>query len=282
MPFTLGELAVLREVLKRRERVAKTLGNLALAKKLWNRRASVISCATYRRKQQREGWVNKHLLRLPPSKEELERRREHGRHMERLRYKRDKERDGKTVGLYLRAIFSPFERRIWRCVKARLYKRKEQPRQRAREREIRQREQIRSKKRLYHSRKYRTDIEYHLRVKIRRRIGMSLRRGYLRIMKANSTINLLGCSYTEYRHYIESKFTEGMTWDGLFTGDIHIDHIRPLSSFTLSDPAQQQVAFNFTNTQPMWAIENASKHKYDRPRITRPVVLKSVDLMNPT
>jgi hypothetical protein len=39
----------------------------------------------------------------------------------------------------------------------------------------------------------------------------------------------------------------------------HIDHIRPVSSFDLSDPAQVQECFHFSNLQPLWAIDNIKK-----------------------
>jgi hypothetical protein len=48
-----------------------------------------------------------------------------------------------------------------------------------------------------------------------------------------------------------------MSWQNY--GEWHIDHVRPLASFDLSDPAQQRAAFHFSNTQPLWAKENLAK-----------------------
>lgn len=77
------------------------------------------------------------------------------------------------------------------------------------------------------------------------------------IRKVAKTQTLLGCSYQEFRLYIESLFLNGMGWHN--TGEWHIDHIRPLSSFDLSDENQQKQAFHYSNQQPLWAKENMKK-----------------------
>lgn len=110
-----------------------------------------------------------------------------------------------------------------------------------------------------HKERYYTDIEYNLKFKLRRRMHMSLRNIYLGKRRGIKSIKLLGCTYNEYKIYLESKFLENMTWDKLFTGEIHIDHIIPLSSFNLKDINHQKVAFHYTNTQPLWANSNLSK-----------------------
>ena len=48
------------------------------------------------------------------------------------------------------------------------------------------------------------------------------------------TMELIGCSIEFLKEYIANKFTEGMSWDNY--GEWHLDHIRPCSSFDLSDP----------------------------------------------
>ena len=77
------------------------------------------------------------------------------------------------------------------------------------------------------------------------------------IRKSAKTETLLGCSYDFFRGYIEGKFVENMGWDNI--GKWHIDHIRPLSSFDLTDIEQQKQAFHYTNQQPLWAIDNLKK-----------------------
>ena len=74
----------------------------------------------------------------------------------------------------------------------------------------------------------------------------------------------LGCTRSELIAWIESQWTEGMTWDndggsGFDLGRWHIDHKRPLASFDLLDAAEVFRAFHYTNLQPLWALENHTK-----------------------
>lgn len=75
--------------------------------------------------------------------------------------------------------------------------------------------------------------------------------------KAMSTFELIGCDINSLRVHIESRFTDGMTWDN--QGCWHIDHIRPCASFDLSVPEQQRLCFHYTNLQPLWARDNLAK-----------------------
>jgi hypothetical protein len=77
------------------------------------------------------------------------------------------------------------------------------------------------------------------------------------------TVKILGCSFKKAKEYLESKFKDGMSWENY--GKWHIDHIRPLTSFDLSDENQQLEAGHYTNLQPLWASENIRKGaKYER------------------
>ena len=76
-------------------------------------------------------------------------------------------------------------------------------------------------------------------------------------LRSGSAIEMLGCSIDEARVHLESQFSEGMSWDN--HGDWHIDHIKPLSWFDLSDPKQMAEACHYTNLQPLWGSENISK-----------------------
>ena len=86
-----------------------------------------------------------------------------------------------------------------------------------------------------------------------------LRIALKQIEKSDETMNLIGCSAIELKEYLESKFTEGMTWENRGREGWHIDHIKPCSSFDLSDPEQQKECFHYTNLQPLWAKDNLRK-----------------------
>ena len=44
-----------------------------------------------------------------------------------------------------------------------------------------------------------------------------------------------------------------------------LDHIRPVSSFDLTDPAQQRACFHFSNFQPLWMPDNIRKGAKHQP-----------------
>jgi len=77
------------------------------------------------------------------------------------------------------------------------------------------------------------------------------------IYKSESSLVLLGCKTEELKKHIESLFQDGMSW--LNYGEWEVDHIRPCSSFDLSDPKQQEECFHYTNLQPLWKHDNRLK-----------------------
>ena len=70
---------------------------------------------------------------------------------------------------------------------------------------------------------------------------------------------LLGCSDTEFRCYLESKFAPGMGWRNFGVRGWHVDHIIPCAAFDLTDPDQQRQCFHYTNLQPLWSDLNEWK-----------------------
>lgn len=68
-------------------------------------------------------------------------------------------------------------------------------------------------------------------------------------LKNKSSIELLGYNYSDLKNHIESLFTDGMSWDNY--GEWHIDHIKPLSSFSENDDIK--IVNALCNLQPLWA-----------------------------
>lgn len=94
-------------------------------------------------------------------------------------------------------------------------------------------------------------LAYALRI----RIAVALRKKG----KHGSAVRDLGCSIGELKAYLESQFLPGMSWSNRGLRGWHIDHIRPLASFDLTDPEQFRAACHYTNLQPMWAVDNMKK-----------------------
>ena len=112
---------------------------------------------------------------------------------------------------------------------------------------------------LYNKQRSKTDINFKLLSRIRTRLNKALAGNY----KIGSTIDNLGCSIEELKKHLEKTFRpnpktgEVMSWNN--HGSWHIDHIKPLSKFDLTDPEQQRKACHYSNLQPLWAEENLSK-----------------------
>jgi hypothetical protein len=105
------------------------------------------------------------------------------------------------------------------------------------------------------------DIDFILKSRLRYRLRHvldKLPRG--KLYKSKSAIELVGCDLDFLKSYIESKFTEGMSWDLVVNGEIQMDHIKPCILFDLKDIEQQKVCFHYSNLQPLWKLDNYKKN----------------------
>jgi hypothetical protein len=73
--------------------------------------------------------------------------------------------------------------------------------------------------------------------------------------KETTTYEILVYSAEQLKEYLESLFTDGMSWENW--GEWHIDHIIPVSKFEKdTDP---KIVNSLSNLQPLWASDNIRK-----------------------
>lgn len=107
--------------------------------------------------------------------------------------------------------------------------------------------------------RYYSDPQFNIASRLRGRLGIALRAQSAN--KAGRTEELVGLTFEELKNYIESLFVDGMSWENRNLWDI--DHIKPVSSFDLTDEDEQRKCFHYTNLQPLWHEDNLIKgNKY--------------------
>jgi hypothetical protein len=108
----------------------------------------------------------------------------------------------------------------------------------------------------YNKNKKKTDINFKLRSLLRTRICKVIAQN----KRVGSAVKDLGCTLEELKNHLESSFAEGMTWENHGLYGWHIDHIKPLTLFDLTNREQFLEAVNYKNLQPLWAIDNLVKN----------------------
>ena len=102
---------------------------------------------------------------------------------------------------------------------------------------------------------------FHIRTMIRSIICSEIRRKLVKFVKSGITDNIIhpyiGCTMNHYKLYLETLFTNDMSWDNF--ENIHIDHIFPVCSFDLTEPRELFLCFHYKNCQPLWGLHNMTK-----------------------
>lgn len=111
-------------------------------------------------------------------------------------------------------------------------------------------------KNLYQKNRKNVDPNYKLKSNVRTLISNIIKGRN----KGSRTIEIIGCSFDDFKKYIESKFEPWMTWDnyGKYNGTEKygwdIDHIIPICS-TIND--EEVLKLNhYTNLQPLCSYTN--------------------------
>ena len=118
-------------------------------------------------------------------------------------------------------------------------------------------EKVKEIRKKYTKNKLKNDINYRLACNLRSRLNYAIRNN----QKIGSAVKDLGCSIDVFKGYFETLFTPGMNWDNYGINGWHIDHIKPLALFDLTDREQFLKAVHYSNLQPMWAEDNLKKGK---------------------
>jgi hypothetical protein len=110
----------------------------------------------------------------------------------------------------------------------------------------------------YRKNRLKLDILYLLKHRYRSLIQYSYKSKSLK--KNSKTQDILGCTFEEFKAYLESKFEPWMSWNnkGLYNGEFNygwdIDHIIPLSS---AKTEEDIIKLNhYTNLQPLCSYTN--------------------------
>lgn len=106
---------------------------------------------------------------------------------------------------------------------------------------------------LYGKKRYYSDPFFRCKKLIRDRLLTALKRDSW--TKRFHFAEYIGCDRDTLIKHLESKFTDGMTWEN--QGEWHIDHIIPLSSATCEE--EMYKLCHYTNLQPLWALDNIKK-----------------------
>ena len=106
-------------------------------------------------------------------------------------------------------------------------------------------EAYKAQRRAYQNKRRKTNKTLTLKYDTQVRINQCIKAGYF----TDKYECAVGCSWEEYREYIESQWSDKMNWENY--GDYwEIDHIFPLS---------KGGSFHYKNTQPLIVTENRKK-----------------------
>jgi hypothetical protein len=127
---------------------------------------------------------------------------------------------------------------------------------------------VRARDRAAQARKLLEDVQYRLRLALRTRLNIAIKHG----SRAGSAVRDLGCTIAAFKIWIEAQFEPGMSWDNWGRDTWHLDHIKPLADFDLTDRTQFLTACHYTNMRPLWAEDNLARRFYC---VARPTTYRS-------
>jgi len=136
------------------------------------------------------------------------------------------------------------------------YKRRQTPEHRERRRKRQRSPEYRKRHREWRRARWRMDDQFRFVKSLRSDIHQALKAAGVK--KNFRTHEVIGCSPTFYREWIESKWEPGWSWEN--RGKVwQVDHIRPIASFDMSKFKDVCECFNWLNCQPLSREDNIRK-----------------------
>ncbi len=125
--------------------------------------------------------------------------------------------------------------------------------------ELENKDRLRLARRKWENSRLKNDINYKLHKSLAGRVRFELK-GVAK--RTSRTEELIGCTISELKIFIENQFLEGMNWSNWETNGWHIDHRIPVSWFNLENEHCRKLAFNYKNLQPLWGEDNLKKKNF--------------------
>jgi hypothetical protein len=123
-----------------------------------------------------------------------------------------------------------------------------------RKRELYHKNNYKNKKKEYVNEKLNEDSFFKLKFNIRSLILNAFNRKFT--TKSKKTIEILGCTFEEFKLHLESQFDDKMNWQNQGTY-WHMDHIIPISSAETEEDVYR--LNHYTNFQPLYWEDNLKK-----------------------
>lgn len=77
--------------------------------------------------------------------------------------------------------------------------------------------------------------------------------------RTKSSSSYIKFSPDDLINHLESQFTKEMTWNNYGKRGWHIDHIKPISSFDMTNDEEILKCWSLSNLRPLWWIDNLRK-----------------------
>src|SRR5690625_2037830 len=185
------------------------------------------------------------------------------REEERLRRRIFYSKNSERIAAEIRKNYANNPEPYKEAARARYWRNREKNVARSRAYMEKNREALNAKKREYSKRVFESKYKIDPYFTLRHRVSALLRKTITSSSdKAGRRLEeILGYSIDEFRDHMEKQFTKGMNWDAFMNGDIHIDHIIPISELrpTKIDSDEFRACWCLSNLRPIWSKENLSK-----------------------